>query len=322
MVINVTHVTACVDSSPLSAKVIQHAKAIVEIFGGALSLIHVIEPEKLPHAPSDPVEWDMRRLEAETFISGLARGFNSKSGTVETKILEGHSADRICGVLPDDEEGITVLCRSKDEQRVKFGDTTRRVMEISTGSILLVPASVPTLNRVKYKRVLVPLDGSSRAESAVPYAVRIARAHNAELILAHATAEPDLMHGDPPNVEYNELRDRLIRRNERAAREYLVKILHQLHDCGANVRTLVLKGEDARRLLVRAIGEQMTDIVVLTAYGKSGFADVPFGSVTSFVMAQSSVPVLMVRHVEKSGIDHLISLTGSNGVRLPVGHVK
>ena len=41
-----------------------------------------------------------------------------------------------------------------------------------------------------FKRIIVPLDGSTRAERAIPLAARIARASGGSIILLHIVTEP------------------------------------------------------------------------------------------------------------------------------------
>lgn len=41
-----------------------------------------------------------------------------------------------------------------------------------------------------FKRILVPLDGSSRAEQALPIAARIARASGGSVLLLHVITTP------------------------------------------------------------------------------------------------------------------------------------
>ena len=315
-------VIVCVDQSELSAKVIPHARTVAKSLDGILILVHVMEPGKLPHAPSDPVEWDLRRREAQIFISDLANRLKSDEISLSTKILEGQAAEQICGCRPGESGNITALGRSDDENQPRIGETARRVIETSGNSILLVPACVPLIEKASYSKILVPLDGSSRAESAVPYAVRIALAENAELVLAHATPQPELIHFGPLSVEDIELRERISRRNEMVAREYLDRIRAQLADCSIPVRTLILKGGDVRHQLVAAIAKQSADLLVLSAQGSSGFADVSSGDVSSFLMARSPIPVLMVRRAHEVGKEHIFSDTASKGVRRPSSSIK
>jgi nucleotide-binding universal stress UspA family protein len=315
-------VAVCVDQMELSAKVIPHARTIAKALDRKLTLVHVMESVKLSNVPSDPVEWDLRRREAQIFISDLADRLEPAEISLSTKILEGHAAEQICSSKIVEAGNITALCRSNDENQPRMGETARRVLETSGSSILLVPACVPFIKKATYSKILVPLDGSSRAESAVPYAVRIALAENAELVLVHVTPQPEIMHFGPLSVEDIELRERLFRRNEMVAREYLNRIRAQLIDCSIPIRTLILKGGDVRHKLVDAIINQSADLLVLSAQGNSGFADVSSGDVSSFLMARSPVPALMIRVPREFETEHIFSDISSKGARRPTSSIK
>ena len=143
----------------------------------------------------------------------------------------------------------------------------------------------------------VPLDGSSRAESTLPLALRLANAESAELLLAHVVPVPELTEVGPLEAGDLELRGQLVRRNERVAHDYLDQIRARMVKGGISARTLVLCDGDVRSRLARAIVDEAVDLVVLSAQGRSGHSDVPFGSVAAYLIAHAVAPLLiMCRH--------------------------
>ncbi|MCR9139691.1 MAG: universal stress protein [Alphaproteobacteria bacterium] len=312
-------VLACVDDSTVSTRVIPHAKTIADALGGELSLLHVLEPDGL-HKPFDPVEWDMRRQEAQTFVADLASRFETADRPIATKVLEGRSAEQIGECSNAAAGDITALCRSDDHAPCRIGDTARRVVEIGSGSLLLVPTGTTEVQNVAYNRVLVPLDGSARAEAALPVAVRIAASQNAELILVHATQKPHLLQSGPLNTPDVQLQQKLAGRNENTARAYLERTRDALADAGVVVRIVILRNGDARRILASAIALQSADLVVLSSHGQSGYADVAAGDVSSFLLSHAGIPVLMIRQPGTTRSNHVNSSTESKGIRRPRGH--
>jgi nucleotide-binding universal stress UspA family protein len=143
--------------------------------------------------------------------------------------------------------------------------------------------------------VLVPVDGSPRAENVLPLAKRIARAQGAELLLAHVIPVPELTEIGPLDAEDLELRERLVRRNERVAGEYLDRLRARLADSDVSVRALVLRGGDPRNRLARLVLDEAVDLVVLSAHGRSARSDVPLGSVTAHLVAHAEAPLLILR---------------------------
>ncbi len=313
-------VVVCIDSSPSSSKVIPHAQTIAGALGREVMLVHVVEPQKSAQAPFDPVEWDISLREARLHVARLAKQFETTEHTITPKVVDGRFAGKNDAGVLNSPQDITALCRRADEKwHWQIDETARHVADSVPGSILMVPDTVSKTRTVRYSRVLVPLDGSSRAEGAIAAAVRIAEAQAAELVLVHATPPVNLTETGPLESEDIELKDRLCRRNERVAREYLERIRAQIADTGLRVHMKILKGGDVRRLLIDAVGVESADLLVLASHGRSGHADVPSGDVASFVLARSGAPVLMMRRPCEPGNGHVFSGVESKGIRRPLG---
>jgi nucleotide-binding universal stress UspA family protein len=140
-----------------------------------------------------------------------------------------------------------------------------------------------------YKRILVPLDGSARAESALPVAVRIARASGASLMLAQVATIPAIYESSIAATYTAELIEQEINDVE----EYL-KILarSQLLE-GVPVSTSALFGAAAQTILSVA-GSYNCDLIVMTSQGKTGMKRWVLGSVAQKIARHSSIPVLVL----------------------------
>lgn len=143
-----------------------------------------------------------------------------------------------------------------------------------------------------WKRILVPLDGSTRAERALPVAARLARATGGTVILVQVvrgTAEFEL--GAVPPAAWAPAADPEERLQ---ATKYLslVAIRSQLGD----VATLmgVYAGPVVPTLL-HVARSQRADVVVMSSQGRSGFSPWSLGSVAQKVAREAPVPVLVLR---------------------------
>ncbi|MBZ0162081.1 MAG: universal stress protein [Notoacmeibacter sp.] len=293
------------------------ARAIAKALGADLAFFHVIETEALGGpSPSDPVEWEIKRREANAFISNIARQYAGENGTAEVHVLEGRCAEQICGALSGHPEDIVAIFRGDGWAAGHIGGTARQILEGGTNSLLLSPAM--TEPPVKgFTRIIVPLDGSGQSEMAIPVAVKIAASEDAELLLVHATPETELTRAGPAEPDDAELLDRIRQRNERVARKYLNRLGSRVRTGGLRIRTLVLSGGDVRRQLVAAIREQSADLLVLASHGQSGYADVALGNVANYLLSRSSVPVLMVRSANAETNAHVFSGARAKGTRKP-----
>jgi nucleotide-binding universal stress UspA family protein len=313
------HIAACIDASTMARKVIAHAVAAAKALHGELTLIRVLEGHPAGQMPPDPVEWEILRREARDSVERLVRQQNGALERIKAQVIEGQAAEQICQWARDNGVDLTVFCThgEGDTMGRNLGSTARRVIDRAAGSFLLVPHSVRDEQVVQYRRVLVPLDGSSRAESALPLAVRLAQAHQGEVVLVHVVPVPELTEIGPLETEVLELRERLICRNERVAQEYLDRVRGRVADQGIAVRSLVLRDSDVRRRLARAVVDEAADLVVLSAHGRSGHVDVPHGSIAAYQMVHSGTPLLIVRDRPTWTPRRLVSGRSSTGVRLP-----
>ena len=132
-------------------------------------------------------------------------------------------------------------------------------------------------------RILVPLDGSTLAEAALPPLAWLAPSESSEIVLVRACplhpvgayeAAPLL----PVGVD--------------EARDYLELTAARLRAEGHRVRTLVREGEAAESIL-DASAEEGATLVVMSSHGRSGFARFVFGSIAEKVLRASPVPVMI-----------------------------
>ena len=290
------HVVACLDSSPFARSVLAHAASIAEAMGSQLTLMRVLEPSTAGQTPPDPVEWDLRRREAQAQIMQLAADVGD-AVQIEPCVVEGPAAERICQWAHEHKVDLTVLGARGNSGWSEWGlgGTARRVAESVPGSVLLVPAVETDGDAVWYRRLMVPLDCSSRAECALPIATRIAEGHEAEVLLVHAVPDVDLTEVGPLEAEDLDLRDRLRRRNERVAQRYLNRIRARMPLTGAPARIRLLPSGDPRHALARAASDEGIDVIVLCSCGLSGHRDLPIGSTADFLMTHAATPILLVR---------------------------
>jgi nucleotide-binding universal stress UspA family protein len=312
-------IAACLDGSELGERVLPHALAVAEAFEAPLTLLRVLEGETPGAAPPDPVDWELRREEAREYLDRLVKA-GGPSRAIEAELIEGRAADQICVWASHHEVGLTVVCTHgiKGQTEWSLASTARKVVDRAPGSLLLVPSASVALEGVaRYHRILVPVDGSPRAESVIPLATRLAAVHGAELILAHVVPTPELTEIGPLDAADLALRDQLLRRNEHVANLYLDRLREQLGRHEFPVRALVLRGGDVRSRLVSLIADEAVDLVVLSAHGHSARVDVAFGSVTAHLVTHAATPLLVVRRRPAILARRVVTAARGNGARLP-----
>ena len=143
-----------------------------------------------------------------------------------------------------------------------------------------------------YTRILVPLDGSARAEQALPDAARLARASRGSLILVQAVAPPPQY--PPTYVPVEPIPYAAYETLEDEANTYLVRISQSDQLAGIPIECHAFLGPAAPQLL-DAVTEYSADLVVMSSHGRSGLTRWILGSVAQHIVQHATIPVLIVR---------------------------
>jgi nucleotide-binding universal stress UspA family protein len=279
--------------------VVLHAATVALAFGVPLTILRVLERESDADTNSpDPLDWGVRQREAYAHLDRLVSLAGHGAIDVRAELIYGRAAEQICCWTLQHGADLTVLASHGEHGRSEWTlSTARKLVDGVSGSLLLVPADGDRRNvgAVRYGRIMVPLDGSARAERVLPIATRLARAHDAELLIAHITPAPELTKVGPLTPGDLELEQRVIARNERVARGYLDRIGARLSEAGMTARMVISLGGDARTRLARLVRRERVDLIVLSAFGRRGSRDMPCGSVAAHLLTHAAAPLLMFR---------------------------
>jgi nucleotide-binding universal stress UspA family protein len=146
-------------------------------------------------------------------------------------------------------------------------------------------------------RILVPLDGSSLAEQALPCAVVLARGLGAELVLLRAIwIPPDILElVDESTAELKMIMAQL----EREAYNYLRRLVEPLRDADLSTRSAVRRGE-AAAVILDYVERAHIDQIVMATHGYTGIKRWTHGSVAERVLQAARAPLLLVRAREQN----------------------
>ena len=138
-----------------------------------------------------------------------------------------------------------------------------------------------------FRHILVPLDGSRLAESALTTAAWLARKMDAQLTLIHIIEKnaPSEIHSDRHLVTPQE------------AATYLQELSRLQALSALRVETHVHTAEvgDVARSIAEHSAELAPDLVVMCTHGKGGTRRLLFGDIAQQVISLGTTPVLMVR---------------------------
>ena len=161
-----------------------------------------------------------------------------------------------------------------------------------------------------YARILVPLDGSVRAERVLPHVEPLAERFGASVTLLHASeppAEPIAAAGMPaavavaPVLGSGPAETAAADRPEGAS--HLDAVADRLRARGVTVAVETPEGPAAEAILARA-EETGADLIAMTTHGRGGLGRLVFGSVADQVLRGAPCPVLLVRVRDEEERDH------------------
>jgi nucleotide-binding universal stress UspA family protein len=144
-----------------------------------------------------------------------------------------------------------------------------------------------------FKHILVPLDGSTLAEAALPAAVSFAQTYNSPVTLLHVIEQdaPAEIHSDRHLTEADQ------------AKVYLAKTAKRAFPSNINVDLHVHTSpvtDVARSIVDHSSDEIQPDLIILCSHGNSGMHDFFFGNIAQEVAAASGTPVLLIKPDESA----------------------
>jgi manganese transport protein len=159
------------------------------------------------------------------------------------------------------------------------------IRELGQGPIKLPEAVAEDLPSPIYRKILVPLDHTSRDRDAIAHAAAIAKQQNAKLYLLHVEeGVTSLVYGPLASTAEVEAGD-----------QYLHRIVRELENQQVAVEMVVRHARVPKKEIVRYAEELQPDLVVMGAHGHRGLKDIVFGTTINAVRHKLKMPLLVVR---------------------------
>ncbi len=303
----INHILVPMDGSSLAECVLPHAVAMARAFEARVTLLQVLDQAEVIAGaqPVDPLNWHIKKAEASSYLGGLAARLEEQGLVVEHVLLEGQAAEQIIEFANTHSVGLLVLS-SHGRSGLSGWNVSSTVQKVIMGariSIMIIRAyqvASADLTRPGYERLLVPLDGSQRAECALPFATGLARFYNSRLILAHVVKEPELPRQTPPTPEDIDLVDRLMARNREEARRQLEQLEGRFPGI---IETRLVDSNSVPATLHELAEKDQIDLVVMCAHGQAGRTRWPYGSVAVSFIAYGTTPLLIVQDLPADQIE-------------------
>ncbi len=288
------------DGSELAERALPYATALAAAAGGKLVLVRAaLAP---PPATLDGATWVQEQseaiAEAEQYLAEVAAKLRTRV-PVETQVPYGRAAPCIQDSITETSADAVVMATHGRTglRHLLVGSVAEEVIADSPVPVFAIYARPGEMPQPPFDpaqaRVVVPLDGSDFAETALPTAVELIGA-GGEVVLVSVVEPPDHVERD----ELGRVRVYLDQQEEavtREARDYLHTIATQLVDKapGLHVTVEVRLGAPAAGVNAAAI-DRGADLVIMASHGRTGLSRAVFGSVTGAVLRDGNTPVLVV----------------------------
>ncbi len=286
------------DGSELAECVLPHAVALSQAFGARLYLLRI---EGGKPAESGTVAWRLRKAEAEAYLEELSvRLTASGVRRVEWRVEEGRAAEQVLQRARREKADLVLLSTHGRGGITGFGlsGTASKVVFDGRVSVLLVRAAKPPARQpLRYRKILVPIDCSKRAEWAACTAAGLAKEHGAELVLVHVVPLAEVLEPLAAESEAHGISRRLTELNRQAALLYLRGLVETLRQPDLRVRSRLAQqsGEHVGCVVQAIVSEESPDLIVMAAHGADPTVGWAYGSVTRELLALGDVPLLVLQ---------------------------
>ncbi len=301
----IPRILVCLDRSELSEAVLSYAVMLARATAGTLTLMNVIESSGDTNTEShDALVWELKRHEARQYMGQLLERIERMDVPVDIQIEDGRAADQILSFVRQQPVDFVILASHGTHGLAEWSlsSTASKIISCTHSSFIIVPAT-PAYQHAEQelcvRRILVPLDDSSRSLVALPLAVCIAKQQQAELVLAHAIEPTSFHHYSRVARADRRIIDAASSILESVAQKYFRQIATRLKGEGIKVSVIVTPRPSSIDLITDIVASGNIDFVVMAAHGSSGSEQFPFARTPAHLISHAPVPLLIVQDLDR-----------------------
>jgi nucleotide-binding universal stress UspA family protein len=344
-----TRILVPLDGSSLAERALPHAEQFARIFGAGIVLLRVLEVTSHDENPDpiNPLNWQIRKAEADMYMRGIAArvrqhlhtvaentGEETESGSrVEYAIREGRAAENIIDFAHTEDIDLLVISShgSGGLSRWNMSSVTQEVIDLIYLPVLLVRSynlQEGRTDRIHYRRILLPIDSSRRAECALSAGIVLAQGEallereskegvppsDSSSTVVHPRADASLQPKfflaaviTPPEIpipapypdKIGKLSDQLLQVSREAVRAYLSEVKLRL-PVESEIR--VVESNNVSTAIQDLANQEAVDLILMSAHGYTGQSTHPYGTVTRSSMEYGTKSILVIQDVPRSRV--------------------
>ena len=147
-----------------------------------------------------------------------------------------------------------------------------------------------------YQSILVPLDGSKRAEAILPHVEELAHRYEAKVVFM-AVIEPETVIVTAEPV-YTKIDDELMQQRLSQVRIYLDGVHGEFREKGIEAKIHISQGPVVESI-INAAEQEDVDLIAMASHGRTGLPRVFYGSVAAGVLHRVDRPLLLIRSFDR-----------------------
>ena len=281
------------DGSIFSERALPLATTIARATDATIELVRAAWIPSLPAL--DPIDAQVRAVrEARVYLEAVADELRAQGLKAEVSVPFALADAGILREIERSRADIVVMASHRKptpEQKV-YGSVAQAVLVKSPVPVIVMRVDETIAHaetRAGGPEILVPVDGSSFAEAAVPFAAQLAHALGWTLVLLRVLPDPT-QSGIKPATYLEE---------EARAVSYLVELATPLRHTGLKIQTEIKTGPTSPTIL-RESETRHTGLIAMATHGLSGVQEMLFGSVTMDVLRNTQLPLMLVRPTQQA----------------------
>jgi nucleotide-binding universal stress UspA family protein len=293
------------DGSQLADCVLPHVIAIARPFDAEITLLRMLEKNYAGSSAQlfDLLNWQINKTRSLLYLDKIQARLQKLTIRVQSEVLEGLIAEGITEYAQNRGMKLIVLSSHGRHGLTQWGisSVTQKTILSAQTSLLIVRAHQheatldENIETSIYKHILVPLDGSQRAENVIPIITQLANFHKSQIHLVQVVQTPEMARQMPPAREDVELSNRIVERNLEEAGRYLEQLKSRSYLEGISIQTHLISSGNAAVALHQLAEQEQIDLVTLSAHGYSGNHQWPYGSMVNNFILYGKVSLLIVQ---------------------------
>lgn len=296
----ISRILVPLDGSDLAELVLPYVKEMAARTGAEVLLLNCVQPVGVWDATITTLNLDREESFALAYLDSKREPLASGGIRTRAIVVQGQAAEAILQAAADEKADLIAMTTHGRSgiSRWLFGSVAAKILEGSEAPLFLARAGAE-MKRARrtpeIKKVLVPLDGSSLAESVLPFVEDVARAFSASIVLFHAivplTAYPGFETVAPMAV------GDVLQELQKQADQFLSRLADEIKARGLVVETaasidLAVDG------ILQAAKTTGAGLVALGTHGRSGLGRAVMGSVADAVVRRADLPCLLMHPKE------------------------